>query len=629
MNKALTLFPFVKKTMDDLIDQSKMLNKVTLTGKINALDVAATLFEFTDTTTLLFNELQTELIDALLEENLNKLNNELTSKSQIAINILIRNLFQRTADVGFLATDKTIIDFLINDTIALETMQSRLVEYANKYTVYNEIVIFDTKGNAKVNLNPNNPIVHSSDKNLQLALSTDDYVEYYAHSDIFKSQEKTLIYLQKIVHNNSTVGVLCLCFKFEDELERIFKGLVTKHEMIAVADKNGLMASSNTRVKKSVKYNESYQYFSQTEIAVTTKTSGYQGYMGISDWYGIAVGSSKEVAVPLDQEEDTKKEKSINLLNQKLKDIIEKADDLVDDLGDVIINGELIAAKGRVYVLSPILDNLRIISTSLLETIQASVYNLEHLVKESLINDVKMSSHLAIDIMDRNLYERANDCRWWALTPLFQQELSTKEPDAKALNETLLYINDLYTVYTNLYLYDTQGKIIASSHDQSIIGKSVTKSYLSKVLNNNNTQNYFVSDFESSEFYEQKATYIYNATIRLDDKTVGGIGIVFDSEVEFQAILEDSFPSNKKGFSLFADANKKVIASTNSSIKILDTLDISDAFFVSNSTHAVHEFIPFNDKDYIVSSVPSLGYREYKTEDNYTNRVFALTFVEI
>ncbi|MDQ7068951.1 MAG: hypothetical protein Q9M40_13855 [Sulfurimonas sp.] len=39
---------------------------------------------------------------------------------------------------------------------------------------------------------------------------------------------------------------------------------------------------------------------------------------------------------------------------------------------------------------------------------------------------------LAIDIMDRNLYERANDSRWWALTPLFIEELSSQ-------NRTLLF----------------------------------------------------------------------------------------------------------------------------------------------------------------------------------------------
>ena len=28
------------------------------------------------------------------------------------------------------------------------------------------------------------------------------------------------------------------------------------------------------------------------------------------------------------------------------------------------------------------------------------------------------------DIMDRNLYERANDCRWWALSPVLREGLA-------------------------------------------------------------------------------------------------------------------------------------------------------------------------------------------------------------
>lgn len=59
--------------------------------------------------------------------------------------------------------------------------------------------------------------------------------------------------------------------------------------------------------------------------------------------------------------------------------------------------------------------------------------------------------------MDRNLYERANDCRWWAPTSAFRQILSKPEvtpDDAQQISDILKYINGLYTVYTNLFVYD-------------------------------------------------------------------------------------------------------------------------------------------------------------------------------
>ncbi|MDQ7068954.1 MAG: hypothetical protein Q9M40_13870 [Sulfurimonas sp.] len=65
INQLLDIFPFIKQTMIELEKQNKLLNKVTLVGKINALNVAANLFEFTDKTAIIFDELREELIDAL------------------------------------------------------------------------------------------------------------------------------------------------------------------------------------------------------------------------------------------------------------------------------------------------------------------------------------------------------------------------------------------------------------------------------------------------------------------------------------------------------------------------------------------------------------------------------------
>ena len=138
-------------------------------------------------------------------------------------------------------------------------------------------------------------------------------------------------------------------------------------------------------------------------------------------------------------------------LDENIKSIIRKADDVIEDLSDVIINGELIASKERVYVLTPVLDNLRNVSSSILGTIKETVTNLENTIMEGLIYDVQTSAKLSIDIMDRNLYERANDCRWWAITPIFEEELTLAAPDVKRITDVLQYINTLYTVYTNLF----------------------------------------------------------------------------------------------------------------------------------------------------------------------------------
>jgi hypothetical protein len=129
--------------------------------------------------------------------------------------------------------------------------------------------------------------------------------------------------------------------------------------------------------------------------------------------------------------------------------------------------------------------------------------------------------------------------------------------------------------------------------------------------------------------YNDKATYIYSASINNESKTIGGIAVVFDAEVEFLAMINESFPSSKKGFMLFIDQNKRVISSNNENISILNKIDVDDKFVNIKTEHTVHDYIIFQNREYLLSSVISKGYREYKRADNYSNTVFCLTFIEV
>jgi len=622
----LEVFPFIAQSKKNFEHQYKLLNKVTLTGKINSNSNANNLFDFTTKTGENFSELKDELIELLLEENLKTVVNVLRSKASVTIDILIRNLFERTADVGFLATDSVIVDFLTTQNISRQDIIQRLNEYVLKYSVYNEIVIFDTEGNVKANLNPDNQIDASYDKIIEETLLSNEYIERYAHTDIFEKQEKTLTFTQKIEFQGKAIGVLCLCFKFDDEMQRIFKGFEDSDEVILLTEKDSIISSSkndkyplNSRLKVK---NSSYE-ISKKLLLVAVKASAYQGYSGL-DWKSVAIKRHGTNFVET-------KEFSHSFIDENVQNIIEKADNIVEDLADIIINGELIAAKTRMYLLNPILDNLRTISTNLLKTFKDSADNLEQLVQQSLKFNLLSSSKLAIDIMDRNLYERANDSRWWALTPLFIEELQSVNPDVEKLNGVLLYINELYTVYTNIFIYDSKGKIVANSNDKSIIGDIIYGTEIDETLKNSDSQKYFVSEFVPSNFYDKKPTYIYHASIVNDaSKCIGGVGVVFDSTVEFKAILDDSFTHKVKGISLFITDKGKIISSTDSSMEVLSEIPLSKKILNLVSTQEnFYDIVTMQEEKYILASAISKGYREYKVNDNYTNKVIALTLVKI
>lgn len=62
-----------------------------------------------------FKKLTDELLGSLGKETLKKTSQEVRSKAQVVVDIVNRNLFERTADIGFLATDDDIRNFLRNN----------------------------------------------------------------------------------------------------------------------------------------------------------------------------------------------------------------------------------------------------------------------------------------------------------------------------------------------------------------------------------------------------------------------------------------------------------------------------------------------------------------------------------
>lgn len=199
-------------------------------GDIN-IDIGKTKENFTNLTTTLLNQLS--------EQTIKKVTQEMKFKSQVAIDVVIRNLFERTADIGFLATDDDIRNFLINytskynseSTELKQQIKQRFKEYVAKYSVYFDIVLVNPKGHVLTRLNDDIDVDKVSDKFLQKVLnSTDEYVETYRYHHFLPQYPKTLVYSSKVTKtndpNSEVLGALCLCFRFTDEMKGIFNNLI-------------------------------------------------------------------------------------------------------------------------------------------------------------------------------------------------------------------------------------------------------------------------------------------------------------------------------------------------------------------------------------------------------------------
>lgn len=662
--KLLGSMPVVKSFEGRLASLNDWWGKITLIGKINSHNVATTILDDMSRTQLKFGELQKKLTQNLLVENLQKLVLDNSSKAQVAIDLLIRNLFERTADVGFLATDDDIRVFLGAATVSAEQTQfieNRLREYVKKYSVYDEIIVFDTQGNVKAHLDKANPLSYSDDPLLAATLKSDqDYVETFRYSELQSEHRHSLIYSCKITQTDDksspVLGVLCLCFRFDDEMNGIFNGLLMPGDIgvLAVTDRDGrVIASSDEHllpISTGIKGDASLRllhYRRHDYIVNLRSTNGYQGFYGLG-WRGQMMTELDKAfgreEMALSRNSHTEIMDQASSFPLELREIHQASSDINTDLGLLVLNGQIASARKNATEFMPVLEAIKQVGSDITAIFNASVKSLQEVtVMSSHLNNAGFLASLAVDIMDRNLYERANDCRWWALTSAFRRGLAHAElsfTEVRQISEILQYINALYTVYTNLYLYDCQGRILAvsSPQQQMLVGIKLDESTgATEALKHSDSQHYTVSAFEKTHLYRDRHTYIYNAAVTdLEDsrKVLGGIGIVFDSEPQFASMLNDVLPRDKQGevlagcFGVFVQRNKTIIAvANNPALEVGDTLDLDAAFFELKTGHRSSELIQLNGTSYIFGVAVSKGYREYKVQDAYRNDVIAMVFI--
>ncbi|MCG3699053.1 chemotaxis protein CheW [Aliarcobacter butzleri] len=667
------LYPIIKyiedvdKYKDELGTLSSSWDMLALLGQLGDIniDIGKTKENFLNLTSTLLNHLSFQQIK--------KVTQEMRFKSQVTIDVLIRNLFERTADIGFLATDDDIRLFLENfvskydenSLVIKQEIQKKFKEYVSKYSVYFDIVLFDVHGKIVVRLNEDINLEKVDTSFIQKVLNTsDDYIESYKYHDFLPQYKKSLVYSYKVTKSNDSgskdLGVLALCFRFTDEMNAIFGNLVDakNKECLTILDEDGYVIASsdkehiNLGVKLPIVLNENYKivsYAGRDYIAKTCETNGYQGFYGLK-WYGhimipleYAFLSDELNSLVVDENIINSMMENEQHFSKELKEVFYNSKTIQDNLIRVIWNGNIVQSKLN--------STNREFSRALLNEIgitgnkaNSSLDNLNQTIISSILKDCEFLSSLAIDIMDRNLYERANDCRWWALNSYFKEALddySTISEKKEEISSILKYINDLYTVYSNLIIFDKNGKIIAVSNEkeQYLIGKILTQDWIEKTLTLKDTSKYCVSKFEKTNLYENESTYIYCSAIRSfkdDNDVVGGIAIVFDSSAQFYTMLDEILPKDiygnkQKGvYAFFTDKNKQIIATTSTNFEVNSYLDIDDSFFKLKNGQNLSRIIEFRGNYYAVGVKCSSGYREYKSAvDDYKNDVLSFVFILI
>lgn len=613
-----------------------------------------------------FENLTSELVDNLAAAIYRKALLALKAQGQIAIDVMVRNLFERTADIGFLSTDDNIREYLrncesgavgapvdpaqrvaaaANDTLGVR-LRHRFREYAEKYSVYKDVILLAPDGRVLLRLDDQIAVAQTRDPLVAETLATRAaYVETFRKSDLLPDQGRSLIYSYRVGDGNRVLGVLCLCFRFEDEVAGIFAKLRSEGDwtVFSFLDAEGTVIASSDPWQLPVgapmtlaceEGGRVIRFGGREYLAITRRTHGYQGYSG-PGWLGHAMIPVEYAFTAADAGHGQQAQRASLLPVQVLADLKDspaifsfdlrkipvQADQIQRELNRTVWNGNIrlaLRADSNSSFSKVLLWEIGNAGRKTQAALDYSIGDLQETVISSILQDAQLLASLAIDVLDRNLYERANDCRWWALNGALIAHLANQARDPAALTTILQHINSLYTVYSDIVVFDARQRIVAVSNKShnKLVGHVLNESWVGKTLSLRNSRDYVESGYAPSMLYDNQPTLIFGAVMRGESgAAVGGVGIVFDTKVQLELMLRDALPRTESGevqagcIGAFVDAQMQVIVAT-ADYQPGDKLPLPPEVLTANGSMG-DRIVAVNGNYYAVGAKQATGYREY------------------
>ena len=675
---------------------------IDTTARIVCPGEAAGFLHTLDQTRTAFATLAQEMVEHIATTHLSNRMGDLASRAQVAIDILVRNLFERTADVGFIATDGPLVAFVEaaavqGDPDAATLLRQRLQEYRAKYTVYDDILLLDACAHPLLGLQDRQvteALVVQEPSWWRGAMDRSGYGEHYGASGWYPGEGDLLLYVHRVVSaQGRACGAVVLRFGLHSELESIFADLRDPEDRVAL-----LLVDDSDRVIASSKPAE----FSVGEVLATGSlqsldarpcthrghdylaqartTRGYQGYQGLP-WRAVALvrldaafkgeqgmqesaggGGAPATAEAARMEVD----------DPMLRAIVERARAIEEGLTRVIWNGKVaesaVSAGSSIHA---VFDQIGRTGKDTIAVFDGAIQELRGLLLAGRRAEMKAHAGLAVRIMDRNLYERANDCRWWALSEELAHALGDIQARgapvqsaaaAQRAAQILAHLNNLYTVYRRVALFDRQGRVVAVSCDANTLPADLQldADLVRRTLALQGSQAYAVSPMQPPALADGLPAYVYCAALRAapGGPVVGGIALAFNCATELKAMLRDALPQGQGMRGFFTDAQGRVLASADE-----DGMDAAQGGaqpvlpFVADiaraavppaaagrqpgqgartSSAATASVLPataqrvhWQGQDYLAGVAVSTGYREFKRDDGYREPVYSVLLMPV
>jgi hypothetical protein len=153
----------------------------------------------------------------------------------------------------------------------------------------------------------------------------------------------------------------------------------------------------------------------------------------------------------------------------------------------------------------------------------------------------------AIEIIDRNLYERTCDVRWWATDAAVVDCVQDPSPEkARHASRRLKVILDAYTVYLDLWICDASGRIVANGRPDrypQAVGRSMAEAtWFKQGMKTASGEEFVVQDIMNAPTLDGALAATYATAIRAGGeahgKPIGVLGIHFDWRPQAQAVVD-------------------------------------------------------------------------------------------
>lgn len=270
-------------------------------------------------------ELRTEVLEVIKRETGelqkqfdDKERTRLSEMSQTLVQLIVRNLYERTADVRWWATDDALFRCLESmDAGEIEHAAGRLSLINRFYSVYLNLVLVDGSGNvvACSERSRFHKLLGASLGNqtwVQRALNTrsgDEYIVDDIYRDRYHDDKMVAVYATAVRRggkiDGEVVGALGVFFDWEDQARVIVRNepslsdedwkrtrvLLLDHHyrIIAASDERDMLQPFPLEHRGQQK---GFYFDASGDLVAFAKTIGYQEYDGLG-WYGVVVQEPK------------------------------------------------------------------------------------------------------------------------------------------------------------------------------------------------------------------------------------------------------------------------------------------------------------------------------------------------